>query len=387
MTAGKNYDVIIIGSGSIGAPAALNLSQMGARVLVVDRLASSGQGSNKAAIGGVRATHSDPAKIHLGLRSLEIFKSWKERYGDDIEWSSGGYCFLAYGEKVQKTLQELLITQKKYGLKIEWYDSDEILRRIPHINPVDLCGGTISLEDGHCSNLRANHAFYMHARKSGADFRFKEEVNAILRVNDRVSGVSTDKGKYNAPVVINAAGPWAAQIGALVGLEHPVMPDSHEAGITEPVQHFLDPLIVDIRPAPGSANIYFYQQETGQLNLCLTPEPQIWGYDCNETSEFLPLISKRVLQVMPAMANIRMRRTWRGLYPMTPDGFPIIGWSQEVEGYLMAIGMCGQGFMLGPAVGELLARMVTQEALSPDDEAILTQLSASRAFVGKEALK
>jgi sarcosine oxidase subunit beta len=199
--------------------------------------------------------------------------------------------------------------------------------------------------------------------------------------------VTTDKGSYHAPIVINAAGAWAAQIGALLGLDHPVKPDSHEAGTTEPVEHFLDPLIVDIRPGPGSANIYFYQQRTGQFNLCLTPEPQILGYNCEETSEFLPIISKRILQVMPGMANLRVRRTWRGLYPMTPDGFPIIGWSHEIQGYLMSIGMCGQGFMLGPGVGELMARMVTQNELSTEDEMVLKQLSPYREFKGKEALK
>jgi len=68
-----------------------------------------------------------------------------------------------------------------------------------------------------------------------------------------------------------------------------------------------------------------------------------------------------MIEIMPRLKNIRVRRTWRGLYPMTPDGFPIIGWSQEVNGFLQAAGMCGQGFMLGPGVAELLARMVTNE--------------------------
>jgi len=89
---------------------------------------------------------------------------------------------------------------------------------------------------------------------------------------------------------------------------------------------------------------------------------------------------------MPRLGNLRVRRTWRGLYPMTPDGSPLVGWAQEVEGYAMAIGMCGQGVMLGPGLGELLARMITGAPL-PTDREVLQILSPYRAFVGQEALR
>jgi sarcosine oxidase, subunit beta len=89
---------------------------------------------------------------------------------------------------------------------------------------------------------------------------------------------------------------------------------------------------------------------------------------------------------MPKLQNIRVRRTWRGLYPMTPDGYPMIGWAKEVEGLLLAVGMCGQGFMLGPGVGELLCRMVTNRLGLPDQE-ILSILNPYREFTGQEKLK
>jgi len=81
-----NYDVIIIGAGSVGVPTALALGDAGARVLVIDAKPSPGQGENKHAIGGIRATHSTPGKILCGLRSLELFSTWQALYGDDIEW-------------------------------------------------------------------------------------------------------------------------------------------------------------------------------------------------------------------------------------------------------------------------------------------------------------
>ena len=91
--------MVIIGAGSVGTPTALSMAEAGLRTLVIDERPSVGQGSNKRAIGGLRATHSDPAKIRISLRSLEIFSMWQERCGDKLEWHKGGYMFVAYRER------------------------------------------------------------------------------------------------------------------------------------------------------------------------------------------------------------------------------------------------------------------------------------------------
>lgn len=383
---GPSYDVIIIGAGSIGTPAALSLAREGFKVLVIDRNPSPGQSSNKRAIGGLRATHSDPAKIKLCRRSLQIFSTWRETYGDEIEWYQGGYCFVAYREKEEKTLKEVLPLQKKYGLKIEWLEPEELRKLLPDINPVGLRGGTYSSEDGHASPLLAIEAFYRQAKRAGAEFNFREQVISFYLEGGKIKGVITNKSSYRAEVVINAAGAWAAEIGRLAGIDLPVRPDSHEAAVTEPVKRFFDPMVVDIRPMEGSANYYFYQHATGQIIFCITPNPSIWGFDERETSTFLPMVARRMINLIPRLKNLRIRRTWRGLYPMTPDGFPIIGWVKEIEGLLLAVGMCGQGFMLGPGVAELLTRMVTRKT-TPEDEEILSFLSPYRQFVSEEKLK
>ncbi len=381
-----HYDVIIIGSGSTGTPAAFYMAKAGLKVLVVDQCSSVGQESNKKAIGGIRATHSDPAKIRLCLRSIEIFATWKETYGDDIEWYKGGYAFPAYRDQEENTLKNLLAVQKTYGLNIDWLDAQQMLRVSPDLNPENLRGGTFSPEDGSASPLLASHAFYRQALKYGAEFRFNEPVQEIILKGGRVAAVRTNRATYGADVVVNAAGAWANPIGKLVGMDLPVRPDSHEAAITEPVAHFLDPMIVDIRPAPGSTNYYFYQHLTGQVIFCITPSPNIWGYDERETSSFLPMVSRRMIEIMPRLKNIRVRRTWRGLYPMTPDGTPLIGWSREVPGFLLATGLCGQGFMMGPSIGELLTRLATNQTVPEDDET-LAIVSPYRKFGGPEKLQ
>ena len=382
----KVYDVIIIGSGSVGLPTAVFLAQAGFKPLVVDQFASPGQGSNKAAIGGIRATHSAPSKIHLCLKSIEVFSTWQETYGDDIEWHEGGYSFVAYRERDERVLKDLLKIQQSYGLDIRWLGRDDLLEVIPDLNPDDLIGGTYSPRDGSASPLLSSHAFYAQARKLGVEFRFRERVTGIIRRRGRVVGVRTDQGGYATETVINAAGPWARPVAQMASLDVPVMPDSHEAGITEPVERFLEPMVVDIRPAGGSKNYYFYQHGSGPIVFCITPEPPIVGTDRRETSVFLPMIARRMVDLMPKLTNIKVRRTWRGLYPMTPDGFPIVGRARELEGYIYAVGMCGQGYMLGPGVGVLLTHLVQDDLTSLEKE-ILDELSPYREFGAEEKLK
>jgi sarcosine oxidase subunit beta len=382
----SHYDVIIVGAGSIGAPTAFFLAKSGLKTLVLDKFPSVGQGSSKRAIGGIRATHSDPAKIRLCLRSIEIFSTWKEIYGDDIDWVKGGYTFVAYREQEEKTLKNLVKIQKELGLNINWLDKKEFINIVPDINPDKLIGGTFSPDDGSASPLLATHSFYRQAINHGAEFHFSEEVQEIFTTNGKVTGVKTNQNTYGTDVIINAAGPWARQVAKLINLDIPVEPDSHEAAITESVAHFLNPMVVDIRPQPGSSNFYFYQHATGQIIFCITPKPNIWGFDVDSTSEFLPMVAKRIIEVMPRLKNIRVRRAWRGLYPMTPDGFPIIGWANNIEGFLLAAGTCGQGFMLGPGIGELLQRFVTNSLVEQDQD-ILPLVSPYREFSGQELLK
>ena len=89
---------------------------------------------------------------------------------------------------------------------------------------------------------------------------------------------------------------------------------------------------------------------------------------------------------MPRLRNLRVRRTWRGLYPMTPDGAPLVGWAREVQGFLLAAGMCGQGFMIGPGLGEMLAHLINGTQSLKDRE-ILDYLSPYREFKGMEKLE
>lgn len=385
------YDVIIIGAGSIGVPIALSTSMEGLKTLVIESFPSVAQGDNKHAIGGIRATHSQRSKIWLCQRSIDIFSSWEELHGEDIWWVQGGYTFLAYTNDDEKLLRDTVKIQRNYGLNISYVDVEKIKQLVPGINEESLLGGTYSPEDGNASPLLALHSFYRKSRENGAVYNFNEKVIDILTKDKKIIGVKTTKGKYKSQFVVNAAGAYAKEIGKLVGMKIPIEPDSHEAGITEPVRKFFTTMVVDIQPKRdpkfgNSKNYYFFQNKEGKIIFCLTPNPRILGTDRRETSSFLPQISKRMVNLIPRLKNIKIRRTWRGLYPMTPDGNPILGKVREVEGYINAVGMCGQGFMLGPGVGELISRIIT-DRLSKKDKEILEDLAYEREYGKEEELK
>jgi sarcosine oxidase subunit beta len=382
----NNYDAIIVGAGSVGVPAALALGAAGLKTLVLDEKASPGQGENKHAIGGIRATHSAPAKILVGLQSLKIFTTWQSIHGDSIEWLKGGYLFPVYRAAEEIFLKGILPLQKKYGLNIDFIDAAKVRTLVPGINPDGLIGGTFSPDDGTASPLLAIQAFYRKACSHGVEFRFKEKVIKLLVDHGKVMGVATAAGRYRAEVVVDAAGGFSPALCATAGVKLPVTPESHEGAITEPVQPFFQSMIVDLRPAEGSKNYYFYQNLHGQVVFCITPDPPIIGTDKRETSVFLPQVSRRMVSLIPRLKNLRVRRVWRGLYPMTPDGSPLVGWSRQIHGLLHLSGMCGQGFMLGPGFGQLAARMLGGTT-TDDDLMVLKEFAPQRPFGGEEALK
>ncbi|OQX84410.1 MAG: sulfurtransferase [Candidatus Latescibacteria bacterium 4484_7] len=381
----EGYDAIVIGAGSVGLPSAYFLTLEGLRVLVIDKAPSAGQGQNKAAIGGVRATHSDPAKIKICLQSLEVFSTWKDRHGTDIGWVPGGYSFPVYRESDEKLLKEILPLQKSFGLDIDWVGPEEVRELIPGINEEGLRGGTYSPGDGQVSPLKSSAAFWKEARDRGCRFKFGETVTELLIKGGKIEGVVTDRGTYYSDVVLNAAGGDAREIGKMAGLDIPVTPESHEAGISAPVKRFFKPLVVDIRPGPEgkTENFYFGQIDTGQIIFCYTPIEPIVGKNRFSTSEFMPIIARRLINLIPRLKNIMIRRVWRGLYPMTPDGIIILDRVREVEGLYLAVGMCGQGFMLGPGVGLNMAKLIASGKPAIEEE-IFSSLSFYRDFYSKE---
>jgi sarcosine oxidase subunit beta len=381
----KKYDIVIAGAGSVGLPLSWQLALRGYKVAVLDHEASWGRGQNRAAIGGIRATHSDPAKIRICMESIAIISSMLETHGLDVEWVKGGYLYVAYDEKEETSFKELLVLQRKSGLDIDWVEPQAIAEIAPGIRMEGLKGGTLSPGDGFASPLMTSTAFHLLALRAGVDFFFDTRIESVNRRGDMVESIEANGEVWGADIFVNAAGAEAADLASLAGFDIPVHPDCHEAGVTEPVERFLGPMVVDIRSSTESGNYYFYQAKTGQVVFCITPRPQIWGRDKDSTSSFLPQCVQRMLDLYPRLRNLRVRRTWRGMYPMTPDGLPIIGYPESAKNFLHAVGMCGQGFMMGPGLGKILAESIAS-GRSPYGD-IFEELGVSRSFDHIELLK
>ncbi len=386
-------DVVIAGAGSVGLPLAWQLARRGLSVTVLDQEASWGRGQNRAAIGGLRATHSETAKIRICLESIAIVSSLEKDHGFDVEWRQGGYLYVAYDEERKAAFLSLLESQKKAGLDIDWIGADEVGRLAPGIMREGLLGGTFSPGDGYASPLMTATSFHRLGLEAGVRFEFGRRIDSVELAGDKVTALKTGDERWSAPLFVNAAGAEAADLASIAGFELPIHPDCHEAGVTEPVQRFMEPMIVDIRPDAESGNYYFYQAATGQVVFCITPRPQVWGRDKDSTSSFLPLCVRRMLELYPRLRSLRVRRTWRGMYPMTPDGLPLVGYPAGARNFLQATGMCGQGFMMGPGLGSILAESIFaggcfgNPAGSTGYGFVFEELALDRAFEHAELLK
>jgi sarcosine oxidase subunit beta len=300
----------------------------------------------------------------------------------------GGYCFPVYRKEEERILKSALPIQKEHELNIDWMDADFIKDKIPGINPKGLIGGTFSPEDGQVSPLLAAESFTDEAKALGAEFVFKRKVTGLNMKNNSIQGIKSGKDEFLSEVVVNAAGNFGSEICKMANMDVPIIPDLHEAGISSPVKPFLSPFVVDLRPGDEgrTANFYFGQVESGQVIFCYTPSPKIPGEEIGCTSEFMPIIAHRMVDLIPRMKNLLIRRLWRGTYPMTPDGIAVVGDVPNIKGLYLGVGMCGQGFMMGPGVGVNLAKLISKGKPKMDNE-IFKMLSCQRDYcVEKEEL-
>jgi len=172
------------------------------------------------------------------------------------------------------------------------------------------------------------------------------------RFGKLVHGAVTNKGTIEAPIVINAAGPWAKPVAEMVGVDLPLFTQRHQILVTEPVGWILDPMVMSF-----SIGIYCQQTPHGSLIMGIGDPHEPKGYDIGHSWQFLRDMSRIITRLLPVLKDVRVVRQWSGLYTVTPDAHPILGGVPGLDGYLQAVGFSGHGFMLAPAVGRIIAEM------------------------------
>jgi len=349
--------VVIIGGGVMGTSTAYHLAKRGCEDVVLverDQLAS---GSTSLSAGGIRLQFSLEANIRISMESLRIFERFAEEFEAEIDFRQHGYLFLATEPQNWAEFQANVAVQQHAGVPVRLLSPEEIGDMAPYLYLDGVVGGTFCPRDGYADPYSVAMGFARQARRLGV--RICEETEALdIEVSKgRVRAVVTNKGEISTPVVVNVAGPWAAQVGRMAGLELPVLPYRRQVFVTAPFDELPRqiPMIIDFAPS------FYFRREGASILMGMTDQEEPPSFNTNFDLEFLVKVAEKAAYRAPVLDRAGFMRGWGGLYTITPDDNPIIGQDiGGVEGFYCAVGFSGHGFMQSPAVGRILADLITR---------------------------
>lgn len=407
----ETADVVIIGSGIVGSSVAYHLAQQGCtNVLVLEREAHQGKGSTGKSMGGVRAQFTTPVNIQMSKYSIDFFAKFDEVVGHPADYRAHGYLFCATNEKHLAYLRANMERQKGLGVtNVEWISPDDILKMVPQLRVDDILGGTFCPTDGFVDPHSVMMGFMLNAREKGVRLWLDTTVTGIEtkagsagaslstssgaiagqadaggapafpeRESRMISGVNTTRGFISTPVVVNAAGAWAAQIAEMARAELPVEPLRRQLVPTEPFDQLPQrfPMVIDM-----STGFHFRREGKGILLAWNDPQERP-GFKTEFDESFVEKILTHAASRVPVLAEagVNPRRAWAGLYEMTPDHHCIIGPAPNVAGLYFVNGFSGHGVMHSPASGRIAADLILQ---GQSDLVDARQLGVERFSEGK----
>jgi sarcosine oxidase subunit beta len=402
----ETADVVIIGSGIVGSSVAYHLADQGCtNVLVIEREAHQGKGSTGKSMGGVRAQFSTPVNIEMSRYSIDFFSRFDEVVGHPADYRAHGYLFCATNERHLEYLTANRERQLKLGVKnVELVSPEDIREFVPQLRVDDIIGGTFCPTDGFVDPHSVMMGFMLKARQRGVRLWLDTGVTGIevepslssvrlepalvppggsgqklsasrleaeeatgntgilpaarleAGVARRITGVRTTRGIVSTPVVVNAAGPWAAGVARMAGAELPVAPLRRQLVPTEPFDQLPKrfPMVIDM-----STGFHFRREGKGILLAWNDPE-ETPGFKTEFDPTFVEKILTRAADRVPCLAEaeVNTSRAWAGLYEMTPDHHAIIGPAPNVEGLYYVNGFSGHGVMHSPASGRITADLI-----------------------------
>ena len=349
----EKADTVIIGGGVMGCAIAYNLAREGLKPLVIERSDIGGEASG-ANGGGVRQSARNLKEMPLAIESIQIYGQLHEELGMDIEYVRKGNLRLCTSAEELNTMRNSVENQKAANLKLEMLDRKQVLNINPYIGEKVL-GASFCPTDGHVNPFLTTYAFFQKAKSLGARIITHEEVKDIRLQKGKVSAVITDKQTVETDVVVNAAGVAGRKVANMVGLDLPMRPVFSEAMITEPYPPLFKQMI-------GHAKGLFYGRQTVHGSF-------FWGGFVG-TEQFIhregkplfhfigPAISDMVIDFFPILKNVNVIRTWSGLIAQISDGIPVLGYTEEVPGFVFATGFSGHGFGLAPVIGRLICELI-----------------------------
>lgn len=364
----RTADVVIVGGGCMGVSVAYHLARRGLTdVVLVEREPVLGTGSTGRNAGGVRHQFSHEANVRLSIESIRLFERFEEEVGHPLDFYQDGYLFLLSAEDHLEAFRRAVEMQRRLGVEVEWLDPAEAARRAPGLHVDGVRAATFCARDGIADPHGVTAGFAMAAQRMGVAIERDTEVVAIRVESGRVTGVETTRGAIACRVVVDAAGPWAALVGRMAGVELPVQPLRRHIFIAEPPEDggWARGGPGGTRAAPESrimvidfeTSFYFHREGAGLLFGMGDPDERP-GFDTTVNWRVLEKVTPVALRRLPVLGEARIARAWAGLYEMTPDGMPIVGPAGGVDGFYVIAGFSGHGFQHSPAAGRVLADLL-----------------------------
>ncbi len=352
----EHLDAIVIGGGIVGLACARKLAACGRRVTIVERGRAGAEAS--AAAAGILAAQAecDPDSPLLPLALLardhhaELACTLHEETGIDVDRSSHGLLFLAFGAAEEAALDRAAEAQRARGLPVEILGQAEIQEAEPNLNPAAR-RALYFAADRRVDNVRLTRALAASAVAGGVSLLCGRPVTGLIVERERVAGVRAGATELRAPVVVNAMGAWAG-----------LLPGDPWPAAVEPVRGQIvafDTVPPLLRHVVYSHRGYLVPRSDGRLLAGSTAERA--GFDKSVTAGGMHAVLSTALEIAPALADMRVAETWAGLRPGTPDGLPVLG-PGALRGLFHACGLYRNGILLGPLVGELVAGVVLGEA-------------------------
>jgi len=350
----ESADVVIVGGGISGCALAYQLAKRKVDVVLLERETLGSQSTGKCA-GGVRQQFSTEDNVRVMRLSVKLLESFEQETGHPADFRQIGYLFVFTQPQQVEDFRHNMDMWHRVGLtEARWVDAAEAARMVPVLNIEDVLGCTFCPTDGIASPNDVTVGYATAARRLGARLREGVEVTGIDVASGRVQGVRTSAGDITTRLVFNCAGPWAASIGRMAGLEIPVLPYRRHIVVTGtfPSVPRNTPMTVDFH-----TSLYFHPEGDGVLmGMSDRSEPPAYVTDVNW--EFLEKVFEQVTHRAPALAGAGVKTAWAGLYESTPDHQAILGPIAEVEGFWCAAGFSGHGFMQAPAASLLLTQLL-----------------------------
>ena len=346
----RRASVVIIGGGIMGVSTAYQLAAAGVTGVVLVDADALGSGSTSKAAGGVRAQFSDTINIGLGLRSLQTFETFTEQFGQEIDFRQVGYLFLLDSPESVSLFEDAVKTQNELGVPSRMISVAEASHLSPLVSTDGLLAAVFSPNDGYCTPESVVLGYATAARRHGAQLIPHCAVTRIETRGDQITAVVTTEGRVSTGTVICTAGAWSGQVAARAGVHLPVTPLRRQVLVTEPLSGVdpRTPFTIDF-----GTTFYFHREGPGVL-LGMSDPHETPGFKLNRSDAWLPDLARAMQRRAPALMNAGIKSGWAGLYEVTPDNNALIGESATVKRFLYATGFSGHGFLMGPAVGEVL---------------------------------